>query len=103
MKSLANAVSHLERNAQADLDAGEGTILLTCKTVLELCRAFRAAEKMRNSCYGDNSGGEYRPKCSDCEADMYEKHSDTCSFKEWDRVTGGADQSHLIGTGGDTA
>lgn len=93
MRPLAEIVAEIESAIKdADDPSLEIRIDNRADTWALLCAAFRAAEKMRNSCYGDNSGGEYRPKCSDCEADMYEKHSDTCSFKEWDRVTGGDDR-----------
>lgn len=91
MKPLAEIMAEIERKLVSDLPGA----YLHREEALRLCRAFRAAEKMRDSCYGDNSGGEYRPKCSDCEAGMYEKHSDTCSFKEWDRVTGGNEVRRL--------
>lgn len=96
MKPLAEIVAELERRIGGNRTRSmEKTVPVNEIELSRLLAAFRAAEKMRNSCYGDNSGGEYRPKCSDCEADMHEKHSDTCSFKEWDRVTGGNEVRRL--------
>lgn len=68
---------------------GPKSIVMDYQALMRMCAALRAAEKMRNCCYADNSGGEYRPKCADCGVDYYSKHEDGCAFANFDRAVKG--------------
>lgn len=98
MKPLAEIVAEIEATIKNKLDAygddANGVFIGHClDEMARLCQAFRAAEKMRESCYADNSGGEYRRRCADCDTDIYSEHAADCSFAAWDRVTGGNDET----------
>lgn len=90
-RNLMEIVAEIERevNAIADDPSEEIHLDERADSWLRMCAALRAAEKMRNCCYADNSGGEYRPKCADCGVDYYSKHEDGCAFANFDRAVKG--------------